>query len=101
MAQAKDGSKVNEGRAYRGKYGLSATSRAQQLDMFALDGELLRDAIASVVIEGDAVLFGMTRDLSACKIQLLSSDGKEEFYGGTTESFEDALRTIRDASKAF
>lgn len=84
--------------AAAGKYGLSQTKGSHALNMFEVDGELLRDAIAHVVIEGDAVLFGMTRDQSAVKLQLLTDGGSEELYAGTTEALEDALRVVRDAS---
>lgn len=83
--------------AAAGKYGLSQTRGSHSLNMFEVDGELLRDAIARIVIEGDAVLFGMTRDQSAVKLQLLTDGGSEEFYAGTTEALEDALRVVRDA----
>lgn len=81
------------------KYGLAASTREMGIDMWGVDGEVLRDAVANVVTEGDAILFGMTRDLSACKIQILTNGGSEEFYAGSTGSFEDALRLVRDASK--
>lgn len=79
-----------------GKYGLSRTKESHTLNMFEVDGELLRDAVAHAVNEGDALLFAMTRDGSALKVQVLSEGGSEETYVGTTESLEDALRTIRD-----
>lgn len=70
------------------------------LDMFELDGELLRDAIAAVVLEGDAILFGMTTDQGAVSTKILAEDGGARFYSATTEALEITLRAIRDAAKA-
>lgn len=89
-------SKAKEKASTGGKYGLSRTRDSHLLDVYQVDGELLRDAIAHVVLEGDAILFGMTRDQTALKVQLLTEGGSEELYVGTTESLEDALRIVRD-----
>lgn len=66
-----------------------------------LDAELLRDAVVAVVKAGDAVVVGMTADTSSLSFRILSDDGVAKFYVGTTESFEELLRAVRDRAKAF
>lgn len=66
-----------------------------------LDPELLRDAVVAVVQAGDAVVLGMTADTSSLSFRILSNEGVAKFYVGTTESFEELLRAVRDKGKSF
>lgn len=95
MATRKDRSKTAQ--PGRGKYGFTGDDpEAQKLDMFALDGELLRDALAHIVLEGDAVLIGLTSDQGALCIRVMSDAGKEVFYPTSTQSVERLLMRFRD-----
>jgi hypothetical protein len=62
------------------------------------DSSVLLTAIASVLLAGDAILFGTTRDGGAVAMQLFSGDTTDKVYAASRPELEDALRAITAAA---
>lgn len=83
-----------------GRYGSGhAFASGSGLDLFAVDGELLRDAVANACLAGDCVMFSLTSDQGAACVRVLSNDSTDKWYPADNTQFEGLLRAIRDIAK--
>jgi len=63
-----------------------------------LEPGVLLNAIRAVLVVGDAILFGTTRDGGAVAMQLYSGEDIDKIYAATLPALEDALRGITFAA---
>lgn len=65
-----------------------------------VEPELVRDVIGEVLMKGDAMMFGQTKDGGAVCIVMYSSDAVDKLYCATAGELQDALQGIRDIAAA-
>lgn len=86
-----------------GKYGNAATPTQEPhgaVILADIDADLLRDTLAEVLVSGDAMLWGTTRDGGAVVIQMFSGDASDKLYASTAGELEDKLRAVREVAAA-
>jgi len=87
----------NDSGAGFGRYNLGASRSVGSWDDWTVQPELLYDAIASVLANGDAVLFGLTSDGGAIRVQLFSGSAKHSVYAADDAELDVILKAIRDS----
>lgn len=73
----------------------SAASDNWRVSYGGSDPKLLHLVIAAVVDNGDALVFGRTRDGGAVVLTILSGDEKHKFYSTNNGELNDNLNLIR------
>lgn len=57
------------------------------------------DAVVRVVLAGDAIFFGSTKDRTALIVRCYSQEGNGEWYVGAPDALQGVLRAIADACR--
>lgn len=84
-----------------GRYGSAETNGAtRELDLFEVDAELLRDALANCMLCGDAIMLSLTQDQGAAAVRVMSNDQADVWYPSSTEALEGVLQRVRDVARA-
>lgn len=64
-----------------------------------ISATVMRDAIAAVLTQGDAILLGCTRDGGAVAIALYSGEAVDKMYASTPEEVQELFQGILDLLK--
>lgn len=82
------------------RYRLNGHSAGSQVSSWEIDPELMLDAVRAVLANGDAVLFGVTSDGGAVRVQVFSGGDKDSAYCSSVADLTDTLSALRDNALA-
>jgi hypothetical protein len=87
IASSRDAEQLMPKQAKGGKYGkwTEASDKIEDTLILGCDSELMGDLVKAVLHEGDAVLFGVTRDGGSIRVILMSGDDKSSKYFTSAE----------------